>query len=317
MNAPPAPTIGSPLLIPFDGSPNAEAVLPYVSLLANGAGERNVVLLQVIPEAEPVKSPLGDVMLSAESVHQASEAAAHQDLARAAAQLTAMAPDLYIEQVIETGDAAEQIAFVATRCQARTIVLSSQGASAATPGGFGSVIGHVVRTAPVPVMIVKPGNETGDDKIVGRLVVAHDGSERAARVVPMIQDLAKRLEAHIHIVAVVEDEESTLPVHAAAIDPHLREEAQADALNAARRRVEAAGAGLMREGLSASWQILSGPAAAAIIEACAPNDVLAITSHGQSASRWMLGSVAEKVVRECAVPVILLRTPPEMPGQPS
>ena len=73
-------------------------------------------------------------------------------------------------------------------------------------------------------------------------------------------------------------------------------------------RVEAAGAQLMRHGLSASWQVLSGPAAAAIIEACDDRDVLVITSHGQSNSRWVLGSVAEKLMRESRVPVILLRT---------
>ncbi len=310
MHAPSSPTIGSPLLIPFDGSVNAEAVLPYVHLLVNP--DRKVILLHVIPEAHSVSSPLGDVMLSAEEVHRASEAAAHQDLARAADRLAAMAPDLQIERVIETGDPAEQIATVATRCQARTILLSSQGVSAAGPGGFGSVVGYVVRTAPVPVMVVKPGNNAADTKTVARLVVAHDGSERAARVVPMVQELAKRLEAPVHIVAVVEDEESTLPVNAAAaVDPHVREEARADALNAARSRVEATGASLMRDGISASWQVRSGPAAAAIIDESAPNDVLAITSHGHSPSRWMLGSVAEKVVRESTVPVILLRTPPE------
>lgn len=316
MQAPNTPTIGSPLLIPFDGSANAEVVLPYVSLLA--APEQQVILLQVIPRTQSVTSPLGDVMLSAEEVHRAAEEAARQDLARIAARLATMAPDLHIEQVIETGDPWEWIAKVATRSQAHTILLASQGASAAAPGGFGSVVGHVVRTAPVPVMVVKPGNEAADAKIVARLVVAHDGSDRAAQVLPMIQALAKRLGAHVHIVAVVEDEESALPANAAAgIDPHVREEARADHLNAARSRVEAAGAGLMREGLSASWQVLSGPAAAAIIEASAAHDVLAITSHGQSASRWMLGSVAERVIRESPVPVILLRTPPETPPGPT
>jgi nucleotide-binding universal stress UspA family protein len=128
----------------------------------------------------------------------------------------------------------------------------------------------------------------------------------------LVQALAARLAAHVHLIAVVEDEKSALPTNvAAAIDPHLREEAQADALNVARRRVEIAGAQLLRQGLSASWLVLAGPAAPTIIDACAPRDVLVITSHGQSASRWMLGSVAEKLIRESRVPVILLRTPPD------
>ena len=67
----------------------------------------------------------------------------------------------------------------------------------------------------------------------------------------------------------------------------------------------------MRLGLPASWQVLAGPAAATIMGASGPHDVLVITSHGRGGSRWPLGSVAEKLVRESPVPVILLRTPAE------
>jgi nucleotide-binding universal stress UspA family protein len=140
-------------------------------------------------------------------------------------------------------------------------------------------------------------------------VIAHDGSEHASRAVPLVQDLARRLSAHIHIITVVEDEESPLSGSVAAtIDPHVRDEAQGDELNLARRRVEGTGAHLLRQGLPASWQILAGPAAPAIIATCVDRDVLVITSHGQSSSRWVLGSVAEKLLRDSRVPVILLRT---------
>jgi nucleotide-binding universal stress UspA family protein len=152
---------------------------------------------------------------------------------------------------------------------------------------------------------------------VARFVVAHDGSDRAARVIPLAADLARRLATHVHLVAVVEDEESPLPAAiAATIDPHLREEAQADALNRARQRLEEVGSQFLRHGLPASWQVHAGPAAPAIIDACAPRDMLIITSHGQSGTRWMMGNVADKLVRESHVPVILLRTPPEPAEHP-
>jgi len=309
MNAPSDVTIGSPLLVPFDGSAHAEAVFPYLDLLADG--DRKVILLQVIPEAKPVSGPRGEVLFSAEELQQLSTTAAGADLERAADRLAFIAPDLQVEQVVETGDPAQRISEVATRRKTRAILLSSQGISATGPGGFGSVVGRVVRTAHVPVMVVQPNGATPDPDLVARFVIAHDGSEHAAQLLPLAHDLARRLSAHVHLVAVVEDEESPLSAGvAAAIDPHLREEAQADALNLARRRVEVAGAQFLRHGLPASWQVLSGPAAPAIIDICDPRDVLVIASHGQSSSRWMLGSVAEKLVRESRVPVILLRTSP-------
>ena len=313
MNAPTDVTIGSPLLVPFDGSAHAEAVFPYLPLLADE--DREVILLQVIPHAQAVCSPIGDVMLSEDEVRRVSEAAAQADLDRAAARLESLAPELKVVRIVESGDPSERITEVAARSSARAILLSSQGVSATGPGGFGSVVGRVVRMAPVPVMVVQPNGAAVDQHLVARLVIAHDGSERAARSLPLAQDLARRLSAHVHVVAVVEDEESPLPASvAAAIDPHLREEAQADSLNLARRRVEVAGSQFLRQGIPASWQVLTGPAAPAIIDACAQRDVLVITSHGQSGSRWMLGSVAEKLVRESHVPVILLRTPPGEEG---
>jgi len=307
MDAPGDATMGSPLLVPFDGSTHAESVIPYLALLADG--DREVILLQVVPEAQSVSSPMGDVMLSANELRQATETAAHADLDRAAAKLTAIAPSLRIEQLVETGDPSRRISEVAISRNARGIVLSSQGTSAIGSGGFGTVVGRVVSMAPVPVMVVRPNGIAPDLDFVARFVIAHDGSDHAARALPLVQDLARRLSAHIHLVTVVEDEESPFTGSVAAvIDPHLREEAQADALNVARRRVEGAGAQLMRHGLPASWQVLTGPAAAAIIAACVHRDVLVITSHGQSNSPWVLGSVADKLLRESRVPVILLRT---------
>jgi nucleotide-binding universal stress UspA family protein len=307
MDAPSDATMGSPLLVPFDGSAHAESVLPYLALFADG--DREVVLLQVVPEAQSVSSPMGDVMLSANDLRQATETAARADLDRAAAKLASVVPSLRIEQLVETGDPSQRISEVAIRRKARGIVLSSQGTSATGLGGFGTVVGRVVSMAPVPIMVVRPNGITPDPDLVARFVIAHDGSEHAARAVPLAQDLARRLSAHIHLITVVEDEESPLSASVAAtIDPHLRDEAQADVLNLARQRVEGAGAQLMRHGLPASWQVLMGPTASAIIAACVDRDVLVITSHGHSNSPWVLGSVAEKLLRESRVPVILLRT---------
>jgi nucleotide-binding universal stress UspA family protein len=313
MDAPSEATMGSPLLVPFDGSARAESVLPYLELLADG--NREVILLQVVPEPHSVSSPLGDVMLSANDLRQAAERAARADLDRAAAKVASVAPSLRVEQLMEIGDPSERIAEVAIRRKARGIVLSSQGTSATGPGGFGTVASRVVSMTRVPVMVVRPNGIAPDLDLVARLVVAHDGSEHAARALPLAQDLARRLSAHIHLIAVVEDEESPLSAGVAAtIDPHLREEAQADALNLARDRVEGAGAQLMRQGLPASWEVRTGPAAAAIIAACVHRDVLVITSHGHGNSRWVLGSVAEKLLRESGVPVILLRTSSALGG---
>jgi nucleotide-binding universal stress UspA family protein len=304
MIAPPQPRVGSPLVVPFDGSASAEAVLPFAPLLVDGP--RDVILLQIVSEPREVRGPLGELMLSADEMRRAAESAAQADLRRAESALAALDAALRLERVVDFGEPAERIVEVAAQRGAHTLLLASQGMSATGPGGFGSVVGRVVRTASMPVIVIRPGSEP---TTVTRLVVAYDGSERAARALPLAQDLARRLSAHVHVVAVVEDEESPIPLAiAAALAPHLRSEASADARNAAQRRVEAIGAHLLQHGLPASWEVRRGPAARAIIEACAPHDLLVITPHGQTGGCWTLGSIAEKLVRESPVPVLLVRS---------
>ena len=53
--------------------------------------------------------------------------------------------------------------------------------------------------------------------------------------------------------------------------------------------------------------ILNGSPFFAIREATQPNDLLILTSHGRGGvQRWLLGSVAEKLVREANAPVLLV-----------
>jgi nucleotide-binding universal stress UspA family protein len=308
MAVPQGPSIGSPILIPFDGSVNAEVVFPYLPILVNS--DRQVIILQVVPAAKAITNPLGGEMLSPADVQRLSDEAARADLTRGTQAIRTLVPEAQIDQVVEIGEPAERIGHVVEARQVRTILLASQGYSATGPGGFGSIVGRVVRTSPVPVVVIRSDPPTSEPKAIARFVIAHDGSDRADRALLMIRGLARRLATPLHVVTVVEDEESLLPAGVAAtLDPQLREEAQADALNLARRNVEEIGAKLLRDGQAATWRILTGPAAPAILAECVAGDVLVVTSHGRNESRWTLGSVAEKLVREATVPVILLRTP--------
>ena len=62
--------------------------------------------------------------------------------------------------------------------------------------------------------------------------------------------------------------------------------------------------------VQAEWRVLHGPAAAAIIDYSAANEdaLLVMTTHGRSGvARLVLGSVAERVVRQSGEPVLLIR----------
>lgn len=306
MGTPPSRSV---LLVPFDGSEPAEAIFPYIPLLASDSCE--IVLLQVVPEVRAVHGPLGDEIFSARELQRSAEAQAGADLARASERLRDLAPGRPVEALVTTGDPAERIIETAEQVGARMILLSAQGESATGRHGFSSVAGRIVSASPVPVMVVRPTFGAPNPQGIGRILLPYDGSGRASRAFPLAVDLARRIGAPVHLVTVVEDEETALPSgHGAAIDPRRRMEASADTLNRARRHLESTGATLLRQGIPASWEVLTGPAAAAILTACDARDLLLITSHGRTGSRWVMGSVAEKLVREAPVPVVLMRTPP-------
>jgi nucleotide-binding universal stress UspA family protein len=47
-----------------------------------------------------------------------------------------------------------------------------------------------------------------------------------------------------------------------------------------------------------------------IADAAQPGDVIVISTHGYSGlKRWVLGSVAEKLIRLAGAPVIVMRSP--------
>jgi nucleotide-binding universal stress UspA family protein len=80
-----------------------------------------------------------------------------------------------------------------------------------------------------------------------------------------------------------------------------------DAEAEAKATVADAIAHLKDEGIAASGAVLNGSPFFAISDATKPGDLIVLTSHGRGGvRRWLLGSVAEKLVREGPVPVLLV-----------
>ena len=88
-----------------------------------------------------------------------------------------------------------------------------------------------------------------------------------------------------------------------AIDELLTEEEQ-DATSFIDGQVKS----LSDEGYKVSGVVLRGYAAAAITSTTEEGDMLVMASHGRTGvRRWFLGSVAEEVLRQSTVPVLLIR----------
>ena len=165
----------------------------------------------------------------------------------------------------------------------------------------------------MPVLILRTPDENVDPSVVvSRIVVPLDGSEISARALPVASEVAKQLEAPVHIVRAV-DAATALPMGpgvfgaAPAVDPEVTDQIWQEAETEAGSTVTTAVSRLRAEGVDASGAIVNGSPFFAISEATQPGDLLILTSHGRGGvRRWLLGSVAEKLVREANVPVMLV-----------
>ncbi|MES3160485.1 MAG: universal stress protein [Halorubrum sp.] len=138
------------------------------------------------------------------------------------------------------------------------------------------------------------------------ILVATDGSESVSRAVGLAIDLAARFDASVHALYVVEAEEvESSPV---AVREDLRDALGERGQRALERISDAAGA--REETLDVVTDVREGdPADEISVHAESIDADLVVTGtrgrHGEN--RFLIGSVAEHVVRNCPVPVLTVR----------
>jgi nucleotide-binding universal stress UspA family protein len=135
-------------------------------------------------------------------------------------------------------------------------------------------------------------------------VSALDGSPAAERALPLATLLGRLLGVPIHLVTVndrISSQAARDPGHRHADDSAPNDEAP-DAY------LERTAASLQALDVLTSTEVRSGPAAVEVMATLGPGDMLVITTHGQGAARrWQIGNVADKLLRQAAAPVILVR----------
>jgi nucleotide-binding universal stress UspA family protein len=301
------------VLTPIDGSQLALAALPWAKTMASPGGR--VILLRVVP---PLRG-LREARLAAAGIRSEEEArridaawssAAEADLDEAASALTGA--DVAVERLVAEGEPDEQIVETAARQGVDLIAMASHGRGAIGRAIFGSVADRVAHTTTIPVLIVRAADGAAAAPPIRRLLVPLDGSELAERALPVAIELARRHSLPVHVVRAV-DPALTIPVPrnvvgaapliSAEIADRLWREAESDAqetVGAALRRLHA-------DGIAATGAVLNGSPFFAIAEASQPGDLIVLTSHGRGGiHRWLMGSVAEKLVREAPTPVLLV-----------
>ena len=307
------------IVTPLDGSALAEQALPYVRLLAPllGAG---VVLLRVVTPAEQ-QSVLARYAAERGGAHAAEtdwqrEQRALDELSRFAEQYLAAqaaalrAQDLSVSTAVTAGHAPECIVEAANHRRETLIVMATHGYSGLRRWTLGSVADRVVHLSHAPVLLVRAGATAPGPPSLRRILVPLDGSPLAAQALPLAAELAASAGAELLLLQVLLPFTELVP----ALAPTGRMlQVPPDVLDAEReqaRQYLASEAAATRPGLRVTPLVEFGYPAETILHEAERQraDVIVMATHGYSGlRRWVLGSVADKVLHAAHAPLLLVR----------
>ena len=138
-----------------------------------------------------------------------------------------------------------------------------------------------------------------------KILVPLDGSELAEAVLPHVKTLA-RADTEIALLRVALYPMYDYVFSSPSIAATLAEEIESESENYLRE----VAAKLGGEGFKVSIAVTGGPVADAILDYAdaVQADLIAMSTHGRSGvARWLIGSVADRVVRGAPIPVLLIR----------
>jgi nucleotide-binding universal stress UspA family protein len=137
-----------------------------------------------------------------------------------------------------------------------------------------------------------------------RILIPTDGSKNAQAAVIKGIDLAKMVGADVTIMSVI-DVQATVSLQQGLGMPDIYAYQQKAAEAAAEAAMDVA----KRSGVHAEVIVRRGSPALDIIEASEDHDLVVMATRGLTgAKHFLLGSVAEKVIRFAACPVMVIRT---------
>jgi nucleotide-binding universal stress UspA family protein len=144
------------ILVPLDGSKLAECVLPHVESIAKGCGVVSVVFVRALDNYMPsaASAYIGESLRK--EMEKNSEKAAREYLDQVAGQVKL--DGVKVQKQLITGRADESIAEYATKNDVDLIAIATHGRSGISRWAWGSVADRILRSACVPVLMVRaPG----------------------------------------------------------------------------------------------------------------------------------------------------------------
>jgi nucleotide-binding universal stress UspA family protein len=271
------------MLVPWDGSPQAERILPALVWLVKRLSMPLTLLSVLDPEASPPPAlQEGD-----------------QRLQGLVTQLTE--EGVQVASMVAAGRPAATILRVAEQQGCNLIALSMASHSPPGQGMLGEVADRVFHRSYIPLLLIPPHPAppwAESEGAIATLIVPLDGSPLAETALPYAEHLARTLGVELALIR-------TVPFGGTYVDdatPLTGEREAHDYLATVTERLQV-------EGFMVRSTVIGGLPAPHIVDLAheTPHSLLVLTTHGRSAlARWFVGSVTEEVVRAAARPVLII-----------
>jgi nucleotide-binding universal stress UspA family protein len=281
------------ILVPLDGSKQAELALAYLTAL-RPLENLHVRLLSVAPSDE-----------STSAEEEARREALAADYLDNVEERTRANYDITLDCVRRTGRPHEEILEETRRDDVDLLLMSTHGHTITDPERLGSVADKVIRGAACPTLLI--GSHALVPLQIEQITVPLDGSDLAAEALPVARALAEKLGSKVRLVQAVEhppyDIES-VGTWLGSLGADVIESLNLTAslyLTEAKRELESS--------VPVETEVLTGPPTVALMSDLQehPPDLLVMGSHGRTGIiRWALGSVTDRMIRG-PVPVLVLR----------
>ncbi len=223
------------ILVPLDGSPHAEQILPHVRQLAPVL-QANVLLFQVVADPEHIYTLISaktsatadghrsDWLRQQQRLHERQQIERYLETQAALLRVSGIA----VSCAVEIGPPAATIITVAERSQASLIALASHGYSGLRRWAAGSVADQVIQATPLPVLLVRISPEPPsvpaslrriliplDESVFASYALDHaiTVAQGAQAELIVLQTLAPSIEDYIGGVPALLDQRSTLREH--------------------------------------------------------------------------------------------------------
>ncbi len=289
------------ILVPLDGSPAAEAVLPLVTRLAQ-AEKAEVELITVLTPVAIWDAAASMIKWDAE------EAAAGEYIAGKARDLEAHG--IRTHSTVAFGQAAYAVFDAAKNKKADFIAMTTHGRSGVTRFVLGSVADKLLHTA-APLLVVRPGDDASGQHLVTaeirKILVPLDGSELSLAAIPLAEEMAGVFNASLVFCNVASTDwiafsnTGTLTLYQDVLD---------DMKVAAKTNIDKIAGESKGRGFDVDSVVGLGSPADEIQRIAAEQEsgLIVMSTHGRSGpGRWVMGSVADAVVRRSHLPCILVR----------